>query len=357
MFKVLNRIIVDPCKWIWEKTKCISNNAYGMLLLLFGIGVIAFSMVAALSTSGRLLPVVISAVGTFFGTFIITRAMRRFSKSFFNDESKELLNANQAKLDAELELQNETARRKQAEHDLEAANDEIRSLKHQRSISSDNVGLIYPSRELIVGKLPFHITDFYNLPIGNKPIVHSDLVSKLPFVEKFNMTKEFYRGVYERSGVLNFSINLSEINIFETENEILVCGPFAYRITIDADDHREWKMRGRCEREVWEGSARDKMKIVSVEVTELNNEKWQKKQEQDVQKRITGLDKIDVHMKSILDQMVFGSVEAMLLPTKKKIRFMPDLPEEMAQEKLMTLNDFISDFNRRMMEDRKALTE
>ena len=349
MFKIFNRIF-KPLKYIWElilkKVECILNELQGMILLLLGIGVIAFAIVAALWIRLPILPVVISAGGTFIGTFIITCAMRRFSKSFFNSyESDALLKANQEKLDAELELQNAKAENSRLEQDNESKEDEIRSLKHQLSISSNNVGLIYPSSELICGKLPFHINDFYEKPINEELKIYTNI----PFIKKYNITKEFYRGVYERSGVLNFAVDLSKINIFETENEIAVYGPFAYKTSIDnGTDHREWKMRGRREREHWEGFRKGDVKLVSVEVTDFNNEKWEKIQEKDIQDRINSWDKIDPNVKFVLDKMVFEDVKIMLKPTGKKIIYCPEFAVGESQEKTIALNDFISDYNKRL---------
>ena len=336
---------------LFKRGKDMLGNGYAMSLLLGGLGIIAASIGVALKVQITALPAIaISATGTFVGTFIVARALRRFSKSYFRSESEEVAKAEQARIDAESKLRLEIARSSRLEQDIEAAQDKIQNLEHRLSIFA-NVTEIQPACELVIGKCGFDITDFHEEEIdreeGEKP--H-------PLSKNYHLAKEFYRGVYERSGVLKLAVDLPRINLRETEREILLYGPFAYNTSIETgSEHHRWKMKGRREREYWKGSSKDDMELVAVKVTKLKDEKRAEQQEEAVQDQIRNLKAVD-SMKSFSDNMVVEFVKLLLKPVGKPVRYFPTLPDD-APEGITTLSDFVSDFNRRLKTEDRHLIE
>jgi len=340
----------DSFKKITQKGRAFFNDAGAVFLLLLGIGVIALSVGIALRIRLLSLPeIVISAAGTFVGTFIITRALRRFSKNYFSSESEELAKAEQARLDAESKLRNAIARASQLAQDVAAAQDKIQNLEHRLSIVA-NVTEIQPACELVVGKCGFDITDFYEEEIDREEDGKPHLLSK-----NYHLAKEYYRGVYERSGVLKLAVDLPRISLRETEHEIILYGPFSYSTSLETgSEHHKWKMKGRREREYWKGTSKDDMELVAIKVTKLNDERRTERQEAAVQDQIRNLKTVD-SMKAFSDNMVVEFVKLLLKPTGKTVRYLPTPPDD-APEELTTLNDFVSDFNRRVKtEERRRL--
>ena len=334
-----------------KRSRDIFGNGYAMSLLLSGIGVIAVSVGVAIKVQITALPAIaISASGTFVGTFIVARALRRFSKSYFRSESEEVAKAEQARIDAESKLRNEIARASRLEQDVEAAQDKIHHLEHRLSIFA-NVTEIQPACELVIGKCGFDITDFHEEEIARDEDEKPHLLSK-----NYHLAKEYYRGVYEHSGVLKLAVDLPRINLRETEHEILVYGPFAYNTSIETgSEHHKWKLKGRREREYWKGSGRDDMELVAVKVTRLKDDMRMERQEAAVMDQIRNLKTVD-SMKSFSDNMVVEFVKLLLKPTGKTVKYLPSLPAD-AQEGLTTLSDFVADFNRRLKTEEPRLLE
>jgi len=338
-------------KKITEKRKTIFNDVGAVFLLLLGIGVVALSVGAALCISLSSLPgVVISASGTFVGTFIITRAMRRFSRNYFRSESEELAKAEQARLDAEARLRNEISRSSRLEQDIKAAQDKIHHLEHRLSIIA-NVTEIQPACELVVGKCGFDIIDFHE-----EEVDHDEDDKPHPISKNYHLTKEYYRGVYERSGVLKLAVDLSRINLRETAHEIFIYGPFSYDTSIETDsEHHNWQMKGRREREYWKGSSKDDMELVAIKVTKLNDDKRMERQEEAVQNQIRNLQALD-SMKTFSDNMVVEFVKLLLKPTGKTVKYLSEFPDDASGE-VTVLSDFVSNFNRRLKAEEHGLLE
>ena len=353
--KLFSRLgkIAKGGKWLatvaLKRCKGIFTNGYGMAMLLGGIGVIALSVGVAIKVQITALPAIaISATGTFVGTFIITRAMRRFSKSYFSTDSAALVKSEQARLDTELELRSEKAKALRLEQDIKAATEKISSLEHRLSIFA-NVTAIQPACEMVVGNCNFDITDFYEEELSSEESEKPHLISK-----NYHMVKEFYRGVYERAGVLKLAVDLPKINVRETDREIFVYGPFTYNTSIDIkSDDKNWKMKGRREREYWKGADKDDMELVAVKVTKLNDEKRSLQHERDVRDKIKNLEIVN-SVKPLSDNMVLGFLKLMLKQTGKEIKYVPELPE-ITPEGMLTLGEFITDFNRRV-EEKQLLT-
>ena len=349
------RTIARGGKWLatamLKRCKGIFTNGYGMALLLAGIGVIVLSVGIALRIRILSLPeIAISAGGTFVGTFIITRALRRFSKSYFSNDSEALVKSEKARLDTVLELQNEKAKALRLEQDIKAATEKINSLEHRLSIFA-NVTEIQPACEMVVGKCNFDITDFYEEELSSEESEKPHLISK-----NYHMVKEFYRGVYERSGVLKLAVDLPRINVRENDREIFVYGPFTYNTSIDIkSDDKNWKMKGRREKEYWKGADKDDMELVAVKVTKLNDEKRSLQHEKDVRDKIKNLEIVN-SVKPLSDNMVLGFLKLMLKQTGKEIKYIPELPET-APEGMLTLGEFINDFNRRVEEKLLAVDD
>lgn len=343
MFKLFKKII--------GKGETFFSDAGAVLLLLLGIGVIALSVGTALRIRFRSLPeIVISAAGTFVGTFIMTRAMRRFSRNYFRSESEELAKAEQARIDAEAKLRDEISRSSRLEQDIKAAQDKIHHLEHRLSIIA-NVTEIQPACELVVGKFSFDITDFHEEEVDRDEDDKPHPISK-----NYHLTKEYYRGVYERSGVLKLAVDLSRINLRETAHEIFVYGPFSYNTSIETGSERHnWQMKGRREREYWKGSDKDDMELVAIKVTKINDDKRMDRQEAAVLDQIRNLTALD-SMKAFSDNMVVEFVKLLLKPTGKTVKYLPGLSND-ESEKVVTLNDFVSDFNRRLKAEERGLLE
>ena len=340
----------DLFKRITKQGKAFFNDAGAVLLLLLGIGVIALSVGMALRIRLLSLPeIAISAAGTFVGTFIITRALRKFSKNYFGSESEALAKAEQARLDAESKLRSAIAKTSRLEQDIEAAQGRIQHLEHRLSIVA-NVTEIQPACELVVGKCGFDITDFYEEEIDREEDGKPHPLSK-----NYHLVKEYYRGVYERSGVLKLAVDLPRIDLRETEHEIFIYGPFSYSTSLETgSEHHKWKMKGRREREYWKGTSKDDMELAAIKVTKLNDDRRTEQQEEAVLDQIRNLKAAD-SMKAFSDNMVVEFVKLLLKPTGKTVKYLSKLPED-APEGLTTLNDFVSDFNRRVKtEERRRL--
>ncbi|MBQ7694244.1 MAG: hypothetical protein IJT50_03885 [Lentisphaeria bacterium] len=296
-----------------EKIKSFSRDVEAMLLLLLGIAIMAAAIVVAVHMAPlALLAIAVAVAGTFIGTFIIAGALRRFSPSVVSSVSSELEKLKKEKTDAESKLNEELSKNEQLERSLKSKEKECSTLERRLSMFA-NVTKIQPELKLEAGKFSFDITDFCEEKI---PGEKDGTPQKHLLSGHYHQVRDFYRGVYKYSGELHLAADLAKINIYETDDEITIYGPFYYSPTISLDYEEKWLMPGRRERESLKGDTPEDMEVTELTVTKTRDEKNAEKQVQQVRQNLRNLKIID-SMECFTDNIVVEFVKAILKTFRK----------------------------------------
>ena len=312
------------------------------LWAMLGVVVIACSAIGAgYMVPMALLAIIVAVIGTFIGTFIIAGALRRFSKPALTSDSSEVAKLKQEREDVESKLQEELSRNEQLEQSLKSKEKECSTLERQLSMFA-NVTKIQPVLELVTGKFSFEIRDFLEKPI---PGEKDSTPQKHLLSGHYHQEQEFYRGVYEYSGELHLAADLAKINIYETDDEITIYGPFHYTPTIGLGYEEKWLMHGRREREFSRGNSPEDMEVTEITVTKTRDEKNEELQIQQVRQNLRNLKIID-SMESFTNNIVVEFVKTLLKPSGKQVKFVPNLPDGMPSG-VKTLGAFIDEYNAR----------
>lgn len=323
---------------IGKKIKEFFSDAKAMLTMLLGIIVITASVGVALRLSLLSWPsVLITLAGTFIGTVIIAGAMRRFSKKYFLAESEELAESEQARVDAETELRDEKAKVLKLEQDIAEQKHKNSELEHSLTVNA-NVTKIQPTFKFVPAEIDFDITDFYEDLIKETPI------EKHPLSGKYHQGRDFYRGVYRYSGKTFLMVDLATIKLQETDDEIIIYGPFSYSQAVDSKEEK-WLLNGRREHIDLRGETEDDMKIKEIVIAETRDCNGEDKQVAILRESVKHLKMID-QMRTFTDNIVKRLIELMLKPTGKRIRFIESTPGNAPDLKLLGV--FISEFNRQI---------
>ena len=311
-----------------SKIKDFFSNAKAMLTLLLGIVIIAFSVGLALYLSLHSLPsVLITLAGTFIGTFTIAGAVQYFRTK-----------PDGRWRNVEDELREKKEENTRLNRELVAEREQIRELKHTLTTFA-NVTKIQPAFKIVPAEIDFNITDFY----GSDPI-NETAAKKHPLSGNYRKEQDFYRGVYKYSGKTYLMVDLAAIKLHETDDEIIIYGPFAYD-NVSECNGEEWLLPGRREHVWLRGKTENDMKVDKITVTEICDRDGELKQAAMVKASVKNLKMIE-QMKTFTDNIVKKMIELMLKPTGKQIKFMESIPED--GRKLERLGEFISDFNRRI---------
>lgn len=328
----------------------IFNKVKAVLVMLSGIVIMTCLVGVALSLSLHSWPsVVLTLVGTFFGTVMIFGSVRQFSKWDFRAESEELAKSEQARIAIESELSDEKAKNARLAQELDAERKNNLELEHRLTIFA-NVTKIQPAFKIVPAEIDFDITDFS----GERPINES-AAKKHPITGNYHKEQDFYRGVYKYSGKVHLMVDLAKINLCETDDEIIIYGPFAYSQACEPQEEK-WLLPGRREHVLLRGESEDDMEVDEITVTKTMDRKGEEKQVALVRESVKHLKMID-QMRMFTDNIVKNMIELMLRPTGKQIRFIESTPAGVPDlTSLKPLGEFISDFNRRI-ENRKPIAE
>ena len=326
-----------------DKLKSFFQNLEAMLLMSLGMAVIAGSAVAAgYMAPMALLAIVVAVIGTSIGTFIIAGALRRFSPSVVSSDSSEVAKLKLERADVELKLDEELSKNERLEKSLKSKEDECHALERRLSMFA-NVTKIQPVLELVTGKFSFDITDFCEEKI---PGEKDGAPQKHLLSGHYHQVQDFYRGVYKYSGELHLAADLAKINIYETDDEITIYGPFRYTPSISLDYEEKWLLPGRREQESLRGDTPDEMEVTEITVVKARDEKRAERQVQHVRQNLKNLKIID-SMECFTDNIVFEFVKALLKPACKKVKFVERVPVGMPPG-MKTLGEFVTDFNSRI---------
>ena len=246
-----------------------------MFSLLLGIAIMAAAIVAAVQMAPlALLAIAVAVTGTFIGTFFIAGALRRFSPAVVSSVSPELEKLKKEKADAESKLNDELSRNVRLEQSLKSKEEECHTLERRLTMFA-NVTKIQPELKLETGKFSFDITDFCEDPIPGEKV---NQPQKHLLSGHYHQVQDFYRGVYKYSGELHLAADLTKINIYETDDEITIYGPFHYSPTISLDYEEKWLLPGRRERESSRGDTPEDMEVTEIIVTKTRDEKRAERQ-------------------------------------------------------------------------------
>ena len=302
----------------------------GIAFIVAGFG-IAFQLMPT-----ALLPIIISSLGGFIGTFIIAGVLHRFAISPSNDDAKleEALAETKEVQQKNLELSRSLEKAEEALKGVQAENAELL----HRLDTFVNITKIQPVMKLVSGELSFDITDFYEKRLDDdEPYTH--LTSR-----KLHENPEYYRGVYKYSGRLNMAVDLAKIRMVETADSITICGPFEYEPLLNLDYETKWLMHGRREQEFRHGQSEKDMETYEIKVNKTRDPDLEDEQVKLVQKNLKNL-KIVNSMTTFTDKIVVEFVKQMLAPTGKKITYSPTDNNAFSTK---TLGEFVTSYNNKI---------
>ena len=302
------------------------TNVKATMILGIGIAIMATGIAIAIwMMPTAFLPTIVSAFSSFIGTFIIVGALPRFIFSP-SDEKKELE-----------ETQRKNLELKEA---LEKAQKEQKKLL-DRLDTFANITKIQPVMKLVTGEFTFDITKYYEDPIEDDK---SDKPDRHLITRKYHEDPEFYRGVYNYSGQLSLAVDLSKIKLVESDDTIMLCGPFEYEPKLDPSYKEKWKMRGRREVEHRHGQKENEMETYEINVKKIMEPLWEEKKENEFRENLKNLDIID-SMKPFTDKMVIEFVKLLLAPTGKAVTYTPIANEAFSTK---TLGELVKAYNNRV---------
>jgi len=220
---------------------------------------------------------------------------------------------------------------------LNRSKEENEKLQHRLMVFA-NITQIQPAAKFVPGELTFDITDFCEKEL--KP----DTTKKHLLSRKLHNNPEFYRGVCRYSGKMNLAVDLTQIKVVETANEIMICGPFEYERLLGLDSKIEWLMHGRREQEFRHGSSKNDMDTYRIEVTKTCDTKLEGEQQAALQENLKYL-KVVESMRAFTDGLVIDHVKMMLGPTGKLVTYSPTIPEGST---IRTLSELAMAHNKKM---------
>ena len=313
-------------KAFFQILKRLFTNIGATAILVIGIVFMAVGFAVAFQMMPTALgPIFISWFGALVGGLIIAGALPRFIFSP-SDEKRELE-----------ETQRKNLELKEA---LEKAQKEQKKLL-DRLDTFANITKIQPVMKLVTGEFSFDITKYYEDPVeDDKP----DKPDRHFITRKFHEDPEFYRGVYSYSGQLSLAVDHSKIKLVESDDTIMLCGPFEYEPKLDPSYKEKWKMRGRREVEHHHGQKENEMETYAIDVTKVLEPFWEEKKENEFRDNLKNLKIID-SMKPFTDKMVIEFVKLLLAPTGKAVTYTPIANEAFSTK---TLGELVKAYNNKI---------
>lgn len=329
--------------------KKVITNTGATFILFIGIAFIAAGFgIAFQLMPTALVPIIISSLGGFIGTFIIAGVLHRFAIRPSDDDGKlkevlaETREVQQKNLELTRSLEKTEAALEKAKEASEKAKEALEKVQAEKTElqnqlnSSVNITKILPVMKIIPAEISFDYTDYCEKPLGEE---HYTRI----FSRKEHKDPVFYRGVIKSTGKMNIALDLQKTKLIETADTITICGPFEYETSI-INRKDEWLMHGRREEESHHGKSETDLEMSGIKIVKALDTNGEDEQKALLDKKIYNLPIVE-SAKLFVDQLAFEYVRMMLAPTGKKITYNPTANGAFST---MTLGELVTSYNNKI---------